>query len=66
MRIVGSISCLSTKYSQYATVIDLERMVLAVTSFYIQFPTPSTQLADHLTPEPSHQAYQRSNCHETG
>ncbi len=61
MRIADDISCLPTKYSQYATTIDLERMILAVAHPHPWLPVFSTQLADASTPELSHQSYRKSN-----
>ena len=61
MRIADGMSRLPAKYSQSATAIDLERMVLAVAHPHLRLPIFATQLADVLTPEPSHQAYRNSN-----
>ena len=61
MRIADGMSRLPAKYSQSATAIDLERMVLAVAHTHPRLPILSTQLANALTPEPSHQAYRKSN-----
>ena len=61
MRIADGMSCLLAKYSQSATAIDLERMVLAVAHPHPWLPIFSTQLADAVILKPSHQAYQKSN-----
>ncbi len=61
MRIADGISCFPTKYSQSATAIDLEEMVLAVSHFHPWLPIFFIQLADAIIPEPSHQVYQKSN-----
>ena len=61
MRIANGMSCLSAKYSQSATAIELKRMVLTVAYPYLRLPIFATQLADVLTPKPSHQVYQNSN-----
>ena len=62
MRIADGISRFPAKYSsQSATAIDLEKMLLAVAYPHLWLPIFATQLADVLTPEPSHQAYQKSN-----
>ena len=61
MRIADGMSRLPAKYSQSATAIDLERMVLAVAHLHPRLTIFSTHLADALTPEPSHQEYQKSN-----
>ena len=61
MRIADEMSRLPGKYSQFATAIDLERMILAIAHFQHRLPIFSTQLADAITPEPSHQAYRKSN-----
>ncbi len=61
MRIADRMSHLPAKYSQSATAIDLERMILAVAHLHPRLPIFSTQLADVVTPEPSHQAYRKSN-----
>ena len=42
MRIADDMSCLPTKYSQYATTIDLERMILAVAHPHLRLPVFST------------------------
>lgn len=61
MRIADGMSCLPTKYSQYTTAVDLERMVLNITPFYPQFPVFSTQSMNYPTTEPSDQVYRQSN-----
>lgn len=61
MRIADGMSRLCAKYSQHATAVDLERMVLTATPFHTQFPAFSTQLKGRPTPEPSHQAYRQFN-----
>lgn len=61
MRIADGMSRLPAKYSQHAMAIDLERMVLTATPSHIRYPTLSIQSVDHLTPEPSYQAYRKSN-----
>ena len=61
MRIADGMSCFPTKYSQSATAIDLEGMVLAVSHSHSRLPIFFIQLADAVIPEPSHQAYQKSN-----
>ncbi len=57
MRIADGISHLPAKYSQSATAIDLERIVLAVANPHPRLPTFSTQLVDAVIPEPSYKAY---------
>ena len=61
MRIADRMSHFLAKYSQSAIAIDLERMVLAVAHLHSRLPIFSIQLADVVTPEPSHQAYRKSN-----
>ncbi len=61
MRIADGIPRLPAKYSQSATAIHLERMVLLVAYLHPRLPIFSNQLADAVTPEPSHQAYRKSN-----
>ena len=60
MCIADKMSCHPAKYSQSATDIDLGR-ILAVAHPHPWFPIFSTQLADAVTPELSHQKYQKSN-----
>ncbi len=61
MRITDGMTRLLAKYSQSATTIDLERMVLAISHSHSRLPIFFTQLADVVTSEPSHQAYRKSN-----
>ena len=61
MQIADGISRIPTKYSQSATTIDLERMVLTVAHLHLWLFILVTQLADVPTPEPSHQVYRKSN-----
>ncbi len=61
MRIADGISCLPAKYSESATAIDLERMVLALVYPHPRLPIFFIQLADAVSLEPSHQVYQKSN-----
>lgn len=59
MQIANGMSCLPTKYSQYTTEVDLEKMVLTVTPFqswlFILF------IQSSAIPELSHWAYRQSN-----
>lgn len=57
MEIVDSMSCIPAKYSQSATTIDLERMILAIAHSHSRLSIFSTQLANAVTPKPRHQAY---------
>ena len=64
MRIADGMSRLPAKYSQSATAIDLERMVLTVALFYPRPSILSTRLADFPAPESSHQAYRKSGWYD--
>ena len=61
MRIADGISRLLAKYSQSATAINLERMILAVAHPHTRLPIFSIQLADVITLEPSHHTYRKLN-----
>ncbi len=50
MRIADGVSCLPAKYSQSATAIDLEKMVLAIAHPHPWLLIFSTHLADAVTP----------------
>lgn len=60
MQIADKMSCFPAKYSQFATVIDLKRMVLTVALLYSWLLVLFTQVADLPVPELSYQAYQNS------
>lgn len=61
MQIADGISRLPAKYSQSATAIDLEKMVLTIALLYFRLPVLSTHAVNIPVPEPSHQVYQNSD-----
>lgn len=61
MQIADGMSRFPAKYSQSATAVDLEKMVLTVAPLYSRLPVLSTQSADLPVPELSHQTYRNSD-----